>query len=256
MSATFSKAGLCCILLTATALCAKAAGPGNQSGTFDSAGVKIAYIEAGTGQPVILVHGLYSSAAMNWEMPGIFQTLAEHYHVIALDLRGHGQSDKPIAEDAYGQPMVDDITRLMDHLKIEKVHIAGYSLGGIIVMKFMIDHPERVISGTLGGMGWLRQGSAFAAAFGHMGGMGSTPPACAKGIGKLAVTEEQVRSVKAPVEIIVGDKDPCRRMYVEPLERIRPDWPVTIIAGAGHISCIAKPQFKEALLKSIDDHAK
>jgi pimeloyl-ACP methyl ester carboxylesterase len=248
----------CSMLLATLWVCGRAwgAGPDKQTGTFDSAGVKIAYVTAGTGEPVILVHGLYSSAAMNWELPGTFDMLAAHYHVIAFDLRGHGKSDKPTADDAYGQPMVEDISRLMDHLQIEKAHIAGYSLGGIIVMKFMIDHPERVISGTLGGMGWLREGSVFQAAFGRMNGFGSTPPACAKGIGKLAVTEEQVKSVKVPVEIIVGDKDPCRRMYVEPLEKIRPDWPVTIIAGAGHLSCVSKPQFKAALLKSIDDHAK
>jgi len=248
----------CTILLASLLICATARGAAadGQTGTFDSAGVKIAYVVAGEGQPVILVHGLYSSAAMNWELPGTFKMLAEHYHVIAFDLRGHGRSDKPTDDDAYGQPMVEDISRLMDHLQIQKAHIAGYSLGGIIVMKFMIDHPERVISGTLGGMGWLRQGSVFQAAFARLGGAGTTPPACAHGIAKLAVTEEQVKSVKVPVEIIVGDKDPCRRMYVEPLERIRPDWPVTIIAGAGHISCIAKPEFKSALLKSIDDHAK
>ncbi len=105
-------------------------------------------------------------------------------------------------------------------------------------------------------MGWLRQGSVFQSSFGHLNGVGSTPAACAKAIGRLAVTEAQVRSIKVPVEVIVGDRDPCRRMYVEPLQRIRPDWPVTIIAGAGHISCITKPQFKTALLKSIDDHAK
>src|SRR5438105_4735903 len=109
--------------------------------SFDSAGVKIAYIESGKGEDVILVHGLYSSAQMNWVMPGIFKRLAEKYRVVALDLRGHGDSDKPDAEDAYGQPMVDDITRLMDHLKIQKAHIVGYSLGGIIVMKFVVDHP-------------------------------------------------------------------------------------------------------------------
>jgi pimeloyl-ACP methyl ester carboxylesterase len=234
----------------------RAAAIDKQTFTFDSAGVKIAYDVAGKGQPVILIHGLYSSAAMNWELPGTFSMLAEHYQVIALDLRGHGRSDKPTDDAAYGQPMVDDITRLMDHLQIDKAHIAGYSLGGMIAMKFMIDHPERVISGTLGGMGWVREGSPAAAAFGKMGALGSTPAACSRNMGKLAVTEDQVKSVKVPVEIIVGERDPCLHLYVEPLERIRPDWPVTIIPGAGHISCVTKPEFKTAMLKSIDDHAK
>jgi pimeloyl-ACP methyl ester carboxylesterase len=224
--------------------------------SFDSAGVKIAYVTAGDGEPVILIHGLYSSAAMNWEMPGTFEMLAKHYHVIALDLRGHGQSDKPTDEASYGQPMADDILRLMDHLKIPKAQVVGYSLGGIIVMKFVIDHPDRVVAATLGGMGWLRKGSVFQEAFTRMGGAGQTPAACAHGIAKLAVTEEQIKSVKVPINMLVGDHDPCKRMYVDPLEKIRPDWPVTVIDNAGHISCIAKPQFKAELLKSIEKHFK
>ena len=251
----FSAALFLFACLTAC-LPAQADDSGKQTGSFDSDGVKIAYVTAGDGDPVILVHGLYSSAAMNWELPGTFDMLAKHYHVIALDLRGHGQSDKPTDEAAYGQPMVDDILRLMDHLNIPKAQIVGYSLGGIIVVKFVIDHPDRVKAATLGGMGWLRQGSVFQEAFTRMGGKGATPPACAHGIAKLAVTEEQIKSINVPLNILVGDHDPCRVMYVEPLEKIRPDFPVTLIANAGHINCIVKPQFKEELLKSIEGHAK
>jgi pimeloyl-ACP methyl ester carboxylesterase len=227
------------------------------SSSFDSAGVKIVYFEAGTGEPVVLVHGLYSSAKMNWIMPGTFKLLAAHYHVIAFDLRGHGESDKPTADAAYGQPMVDDITRLMDHLSIPKAHIVGYSLGGIIVMKFMIDHPDRVISGTLGGMGWLKEGSFEQRICEQMGNRAAstTPPACVHSIAKLAVNEQQVKSIKAPVEMIVGDHDPCRQMYVEPAKAIRPDWPVIIIDGAGHMSCIVKEPFKKAVVDWIDKNA-
>ena len=186
-------AGIYCALMVA-AICVPAWGGDavKQNSSFDSAGVKIAYVVAGDGEPVILIHGLYSSAAMNWELPGIFDLLAKHYRVIALDLRGHGNSDKPAGEDAYGQPMVEDITRLMDHLQeIQKAYIAGYSLGGIIVMKFMVDHPDRVIGATR----WAAwdgygEGSAFQEAFTRMGGMGQTPAACVHGIARMAVTEE------------------------------------------------------------------
>jgi len=228
-----------------------------QSGSFDSDGVKIAYIEAGTGDPVVLVHGLYSSARMNWVLPGEFQMLAQHYHVIAPDLRGHGNSDKPTDESAYGQPMVEDVARLMDHLNIPKAQIVGYSLGGIIVMKFMVDHPRRVSAAALGGMGWLRDGSFEQRIFEGMGNANAsgTPPACVHGIAKLAITEEQLKGIQVPVEILVGDRDPCKRMYVDPLEPVRPDWPVVVIDGAGHISCIVKDQFKSELVKWIDKNA-
>src|SRR5208283_284716 len=123
---------------------------------FASNGVKIHYVVKGQGEPVILVHGLYSSARMNWELPGTVAALTKHYQVIAFDNRGHGQSDKPEAEDQYGVQMVEDVVRLMGHLRIPKAHVVGYSLGGMITMKLLTLHPERVSSAVLGGMGWAR----------------------------------------------------------------------------------------------------
>ncbi|MCE9547954.1 MAG: alpha/beta hydrolase [Planctomycetia bacterium] len=58
--------------------------------------------------------------------------MSKNFQVIALDVRGHGLSDKPTREDAYGPELVGDVIRLMDHLHIKKAHIVGYSMGGII----------------------------------------------------------------------------------------------------------------------------
>jgi esterase/lipase len=228
-----------------------------QSGTFDSNGVKIAYIVAGQGEPVVLVHGLDSSAAMNWQLPGIFEMLAEKYRVAALDLRGHGKSDKPTEESAYGEPMVDDVVGLMDHLNMPKAQVVGYSLGGIIVMRLAVEHPDRVKAMAMGGMGWLREGGMLQRIWENARSSDSsqTPPACVHGIAKLAVSEEQIKSVKIPVEMLVGDHDPCKLLYVDPLTLVRPDWPVIVIQDAGHINCIAKPQFKDELMKWIGKNA-
>src|SRR5262245_64521390 len=120
---------------------APAAGFANEPGkgqTFDSNGVKIYYTVEGQGQPVVIFHGAFSSADMNWRLPGTIKTLAAHYQVIALDARGHGRSDKPAREEDYGVEMADDVIRLLDHLKIEKAHIVGYSMGGMIAMKVEI----------------------------------------------------------------------------------------------------------------------
>ena len=86
---------------------------------FDSKGVKIHYAVEGKGEPVVLIHGLTSSAVMNWELPGTVRLLSSKYQVIAFDCRGHGQSGKPTGEDQYGVEMVEDVMRLLDHLKIE-----------------------------------------------------------------------------------------------------------------------------------------
>jgi len=151
--------------------------------------------------------------------------------LLALDNRGHGQSGKPSAEGLYGQQMVEDIVRLMDHLRIGKAHVVGYSMGGMITMKLLTSHSDRVKSAVLGGMGWLQAGSPlekFWELVPDRQGQ-KVPVACLHGLAELAVTEAQVRSVRVPVTIIVGDHDPCRRMYVEPLKRVRPDWPVHLV---------------------------
>jgi pimeloyl-ACP methyl ester carboxylesterase len=195
---------------------------------------------------------------MNWQLPGIVKMLAEHNQVVALDVRGHGRSGKPKEEDAYGVKMAEDVIRLMDHLKIEKAHIAGYSMGGMIAMKVMVQHPERVLSGTLGGMGWLREGSFLQGFWEKLGARegGAAPAALIRSIGRLAVTEEELKGIKIPVTVLVGDRDPVKNLYVTPLTQVRKDWPVVVIEGAGHLDCILKAQFKDEIKKWLDKNAR
>jgi pimeloyl-ACP methyl ester carboxylesterase len=126
-----------------------------ESEIFDSRGVRIHYLVDGAGEPVVLIHGLYSSARINWEVPGTLAALAADHQVVALDSPGFGRSGKPASADACGLQWIEDIARLLDQPKIGKAHIVGYSMGGIVSLKFMAEHPDRVLSGTLGGMGWL-----------------------------------------------------------------------------------------------------
>lgn len=243
--------GLVAVLL---ALAARAA----VADDFDSKGVKIHYIVEGKGEPVLLVHGLQSSAAMNWELPGTVKVLAAKYQVIALDCRGHGQSGKPAADDQYGVEMVEDLTRLLDHLKIEKAHVVGYSMGGMIAMKFIVLHPDRVRSGVLGGMGWLKSGSVLEKFWEKLPGKEEgrgTPAGCLHGLSQLGVTEDEVKAVKVPVALAAGDHDPCRKLYIEPLLKVRPDWTLTLIEGAGHLTCVAKEPFKDAVKAALDAHS-
>jgi len=121
---------------------------------FDSDGVRIYYTVEGHGEPLILIHGVAATADLNWRRPGVVGKLARDFQVITFDLRGHGLSGKPTDPGQYGLPMVEDITRLMDHLNIKKAHMAGYSLGGFILLKYLTLHPERVQSAALCAAGW------------------------------------------------------------------------------------------------------
>jgi pimeloyl-ACP methyl ester carboxylesterase len=223
---------------------------------FDAKGVKIHYLLAGHGEPVVLIHGLYSSAEVNWQRPGTLVALAKDYQVIALDLPGHGRSDKPERADAYGLEMVEDVVLLLDHLKIHKAHIVGYSMGGMVALKLIATHPDRVLSGTLGGMGWLREGGGLQRVWEHLslGRSGGTPSVCVSSIGKLAVAEDVLKAVKVPVLVLVGDRDPVKKLYVAPLQAVRKDWPVVEIPGAGHLNCIFKQEFIEGIVHWLGQH--
>jgi len=103
-------------------------------------GVNICYEIRGDGDPVILVHG-FGAKKESW----IAQTdpLAKYFKVIRFDNRGAGKSDRP--DGPYTMEVfADDINALLDFLKIEKTHIIGWSLGGMIVQNFVIKYPKRV----------------------------------------------------------------------------------------------------------------
>ena len=217
-----------------------------ESQFFDAKGVKIHFLIEGTGEPVVLIHGLDSSARINWQMPGTIDALARDHQVIAIDLPGYGESDKPDDPAAYGEQWVDDVILLLDRLNIRKAHIVGYSMGGMVALKLIAEHPERVISGTLGGAGWLREDSILQKIWAHMRSPG------ARSISELALTADQLKAIRIPVEILVGDRDPMKKLYVEPLESVRSDWRVIEIEGAGHLNCIVKKQFIDELEKWLD----
>lgn len=229
-----------------------------KSQSFDAKGVKIHYLVAGKGEPVILIHGLHSSAAMNWQMPGVLSELAKDHQVIALDLPGHGKSDKPEKPEAYGVQVVEDVVLLMDHLKIKKAHVVGYSLGGMTAAKLMALHPDRVSSALLGGMGWLREGSPLQAVWEKMPARegGHTPAAFIHNIGKLAITEDELKKITIPVKVVVGARDPVKALYVAPLQAMRKDWPVVEIENAGHLNCVIKPKFREEVVAWVKKNSK
>ena len=126
---------------------------------FDSDGVRLAYIDAapasGAGDPVLLIHGFGSNHAVNWVSTMWVKTLTHAgYRAIALDNRGHGQSEKLYDPDAYAPAvMAEDARRLLDHLGIDRADVMGYSMGARIAAYLALAHPDRTRSLIMGGLG-------------------------------------------------------------------------------------------------------
>jgi pimeloyl-ACP methyl ester carboxylesterase len=121
-----------------------------------SDGTRIAYEIVGDGRKdIVLVHGFASSRLQNWRDPSWYDTLTKAgFAVTALDIRGHGESDKPHAPEAYAQKtLVNDVLAVMDDADIEAAYVMGYSMGGMIAIHLMLDHPERMRKLVIGGVG-------------------------------------------------------------------------------------------------------
>jgi pimeloyl-ACP methyl ester carboxylesterase len=128
---------------------------GAEDGTFISGGVKIHYRVQGQGEPVVLIHGFSDWIENTWEVPigtepGLMDVLSRRYQVIALDCRGHGKSGKPHGKQ-YGQEMVRDVIRLLDHRHLRQAHLIGYSMGAFIAGNVLLRYPDRLRSAILGG---------------------------------------------------------------------------------------------------------
>jgi pimeloyl-ACP methyl ester carboxylesterase len=118
---------------------------------FDSNGVRIRYVDQGSGPPVVLIHGFSGSLDSGWVETGVLPKLAADYRVIALDCRRHGKSDKPHDPQSYGLQMGQDVVRLLDHLNIARAHIVGHSMGAGIAAKLLTTDPDRFLTATLSG---------------------------------------------------------------------------------------------------------
>ena len=282
--------GLAALVFLVACVSAVAAGP--EHGVFISNGVKIHYFAAGEGEPVILIHGFAASAYANWVLPGVFADLSKHYRVIALDNRGHGTSGKPHEIEKYGPEMVEDVVRLLDHLKIQKAHIIGYSMGGFITGALVIQHPDRLLSATMGGAGWsqpddnhavieavaksLEKGKGIAPLMKALSPPDRPPlteedirsrnqmimfandplalAACIRGMLHLHITREQLVNNKVPVLAIIGEKDPLKK-GVDAMEGVMSNLKVVVVKGADHMTTFRSAVFKQALNDFLSAHS-
>lgn len=123
---------------------------GFEKGRFDHNGVEIAFVRAGTGIPLLLLHGFPQTKAL-WNK--VATDLARDYSVVVADLRGYGDSSKPENGPDYAnysfRAMADDQVALMRSLGHERFHVIGHDRGGRTAHRMTLDHPETIVSMTV-----------------------------------------------------------------------------------------------------------
>ena len=114
-------------------------------------GVKLFYEETGSGRPILFIHE-FSGDYRAWELQ--VRYFSRRYRCITYNARGYPPSEVPDAVEKYSQRRaVDDAVNVLDHLKIDKAHIVGLSMGGFAALNYGVHYPDRALSITVGAAG-------------------------------------------------------------------------------------------------------
>lgn len=241
-----------------------------------SDGVRIHYFELGQETdraPVVLIHGFTANSEWKWIEPGIAQALAEDRRVVAVDVRGHGKSEKPHDPDMYGPRMAEDVVEVMDAVGIDRAHVHGFSMGGSILTQILKNHPDRVVSAVYGGSGvtetdpeWIERVPDDPEA---PEGVADTLPGedwpsypgydrdALAAVRNYEWTDEEraidLTRVAVPVLAIVGSyDDPNRRTHR--MARELNDFERVILEGQTHGSSHFHPRYTEALVDFVREN--
>lgn len=212
--------------------------------------IKHNYIEAGSGEPLILLHGNGENSAYFEHQIAYFQ---KYYRVIALDTRGHGKTERGTASFTIAQ-FADDLHRFMQDKKIEKANIFGFSDGGNIALVFSLKYPKCVDKLILNGANLYSSGvkptvqipiiigykiaSLFA---------GKSPEAKknAEMLGLMVndpnLTPEEISQIKNRTLVIAGTKDMIKTKHSRLIADSLPNSKLVFIPG-NHFIANKKPE--------------
>ena len=178
---------------------------------FHANGIDIHYVEAGEGEPLIVLHGGVVSTNLIWEGVPIayashMEALADHFRVIAPDTRGGGRTAHPGSEDVTFDLLVDDVVALIDALGLERPLIAGFSEGAITATIVAIRNPEAIRAVVNhAGYDFFNPGAASYAMCRMM--LGGSPDATKADPDAAAGFFAQSNELRAMFELMIADQD-------------------------------------------------
>ncbi|WP_048648778.1 alpha/beta fold hydrolase [Nitratireductor soli] len=247
--------------------------------SFVHDGFELAFIDEGHGDPILLIHGFASTHFVNWVATGWVKSLREAgYRVIALDNRGHGQSAGSYEEADYTPvKMAGDAAALLDHLGIGRAHVLGYSMGARVSAFLALEHPEKVATLILGGLGigmiegvgeWDEIAAALLAAdpetitsprgqmfrkFADQTKSDRQALAACIATSRELLSNEQAARITAPTLVAVGTRDDIAGSP-EALAALLPNATAFAIERRDHMLAVGDRTFKARALAFLEEH--
>jgi pimeloyl-ACP methyl ester carboxylesterase len=234
-----------------------------------SDGIELAYRELGEGRPVILLHGLFSDAFVNWIKFGHAERIAARgFRVIMPDLRAHGQSGKPHAAEFYPRGILArDLRELIERLELESFDLGGFSLGARTTVEGVGEglRPRRAVLGGAGLEGlrhWQQRKTFFLEAIALYDRVQRGDPHWlsiqfmkSQGVDRTAAAEllesfedaflQWLEEFQMPTLVVCGSEDDDNGS-AEELANILPNALFEEVPGT-HMSSVTKPQLGEAI---------
>ena len=235
--------------------------------SFD--GTRIAWRELGAGRPVVLIHGYFSTAEVNWLKYGHAAAVAARgFRVIMPDLRGHGASDRPHDPAAYPpDALMRDGLALIAHLGLTDYDLGGYSLGGRTTLRMLVNgaRPGRAVLAGMGLTGILQtsgRGEYFRNILTNLGSFErgtnermteaflkttrGDPVALLNVLGTFVDTPlEALAAIDVLVAVVTGAEDDDNGSGAD-LAAALPQAVFREVPG-GHMSAVAKPELGQAI---------
>lgn len=241
-------------------------------------GLRMYYEDHGQGDPVVLLHGGLLTIELCWS--GIVPALAAQRRVILAELQGHGRTadiDRPPSLDAWA----DDVAGLLDHLRLERADVFGFSIGGLTALQFALRHPTRVDRLVLASTQYRLDGyhpEVFDPSLNpsrartllptdddfrrmHEAYVSVAPDpdhfdAFAARTSEMASSipgwsADDLKGISAPTLLVVGDTDFVRLEHVVEMHGLIPDSALAVLPDSTHMDVIARP---ELLLPAVEAH--
>lgn len=238
-------------------------------------GLRLSYLDEGEASQatVLLIHGFASNMRVNWISTGWVRHLRDAgFRTLAIDVRGHGDSDKPHDPALYTPGhMVDDAVRLLDHIEVDRAVVMGYSMGARVTALSALAYPDRVRGAVLSGLGAnlvkgiggrdaivdaLRapsldlvtdpQGRVFRAFAEATGGDLSALAACMQSM-RSTLTRKEAASIRIPTLVAVGSDDDIAG-DPQVLADLIPNARAFVIEGRDHMKAVGDPRHKNAVV--------